>query len=196
MNDYYKNQKKYRPSRRTSSSFGEKIGSLFDVVMATMFSTTFLGFCAFLVLFSIYVTPKDISYFKIYAKNQAQNLVENTSTLASNASNLATEVVSDLANKYEEYKEKEKELQAQAQLAKAEPVNLTQNFSAVEVEVQLNSSTSKITYFSQTDPRWVIHFTATPTQLQFMAVDLLPLPCLPKPNGHHSLSARCCKVGL
>lgn len=154
MNDYYKNQKKYRPSRRTSSSFGEKIGSLFDVVMATMFSTTFLGFCAFLVLFSIYVTPKDISYFKIYAKNQAQNLVENTSTLASNASNLATEVVSDLANKYEEYKEKEKELQAQAQLAKAEPVSLTQNFSAVEVEVQLNSSTSKITYFSQTDPRW------------------------------------------
>lgn len=154
MNNYYKNQKKYSPKRRNHTSIGEKIGSAFDVIMATVFSTTFLGFCVFVVLFSMYVTPRDIDYFKVYAKNQAQNLVENTSTLASNASSLATEVVSDLAYKYEEYKEKEKQQQAQAQIAKAEPVSLTQNSAAEEVEVQLNSSTSKITYFSQTDPRW------------------------------------------
>ncbi|MDD3571048.1 MAG: C39 family peptidase [Lachnospiraceae bacterium] len=154
MNNYYKNKKNYSPPRRTNSSFGEKIGSAFDVVMATLFSTTFLGFCGFVVLFSMYVTPKDISYFRVYAKNEAQNLVENTSTLASNVSTLATEVVSDITFKYEEYKEKEKQQLAQAELAKAEPVSLTQNLPAQEVEVQLNSSTSKITYFSQTDPRW------------------------------------------
>lgn len=152
MNNYYKNQNKYSPPRRTRPSLGERIGGIFNVLLATMFSTTFVGFCVFLALFAAYVTPKDIDYFKIYAKNKAQSVAENTGKLATNASQLASEVLTDLAYKYDEYKEKEKP--DEAPIAKAEPVNVTQNSAAQPVEVIFNSNTSTVTYFSQTDPRW------------------------------------------
>lgn len=149
MNNYY-NQNKYQ--QRRWPTIGERVSGLFSVLLGTVFSTAFLSFCLFLALFSRYVTPKDIDYFRVYAKDKTHEMVQSAGVLANNASEFTSNIISEIAYKYDEYKENQK--QEEIDLAKATPITPTQNVSADPLEVVFNSDTSAVTYFSQTDPRW------------------------------------------
>jgi len=148
MKNSYNNPNKYSSQPDGDPSLGERMSIVLNALFATVFSTTFLGFAVFLVLFSIHITPKDIAYFRTYAKSNAQTLVQSASTLASNASRLTADTITTL-------KEKAKENEIpEAMVVKEASVNSMPKDAVDTVEIILESCLGKVTYFSQTDDRW------------------------------------------
>ncbi|HCT63719.1 MAG TPA: hypothetical protein DIC60_00290 [Lachnospiraceae bacterium] len=147
MNNSYNNLNKYNRRRGNGKSFSPLRGRILNTLLTTVFSTTFLSFTVFLVLFSVYVTPNDIGYFKKYAKIKIENSAKNVSVLAVNASQLTSQAITDLIDAAKEKHEN-------AMAAKEVPIASTPQDIINTTEVILNSGSGKVTYFSQEDHRW------------------------------------------
>lgn len=147
MKNSFNNLNKYSHQHTNTKIFNTLGRRILNTLLTTVFSTTFISFTVFLVLFSVYITPKDIDYFKEYAKIKVENSAKNASILAVNASQLTSNAITDLMDaakkKYEN-----------AIAEKEKPSNLASQDIVDTTEIILNSNSSQVTYFSQTDHRW------------------------------------------